>query len=54
MPPLQLAPGFWVCSGSFTASALTVGVLTPIQEEQGTAGEAGDMAETSESSWLWD
>lgn len=44
-PPSQLAPWAWVGSGSFTASALTVGVLTPIQEDQGTPGEVGDMAE---------
>lgn len=45
MPLSQLESGAWVGSGSFTASALTFGVLTPIQEDQGTAGEAGDMAE---------
>lgn len=41
--PSQLAPLAWVGSGSFTASALTVEVLTPIQEDQGTPGEAGDL-----------
>lgn len=44
LPP-QLASWAWVGSGSFPASVLTVGVLTPIQEDQGIPGEAGDMAE---------
>lgn len=41
----QLASWAWVGSGSFSASALTVGVLTPIQEGQGIPGEAEDRAE---------
>lgn len=45
VPPLQLASWDWVGSGSFPASTLTVGVLTPIQEDQGIPGRAGDMAE---------
>lgn len=43
-PPPQFAPWDSVGSGCFVASTLTVGVLTPIQEDQGTPGEAGDMA----------
>lgn len=35
VPPSQLAAWAWVGSGSFTASALTFGVLTPIQEDHG-------------------
>ena len=44
VPPSQFAPWDLVGSGRFIASTLTVGVLTLIQEDQGTPGEAGDMA----------
>lgn len=39
-----MAPWDLVGSGGFVVSALTVGVLATIQEDQGTHGEAGVMA----------
>lgn len=40
----QFAPWDLVVSGRLVAPALSVGVLTPTQEDQGIPGEAGDMA----------
>lgn len=44
VPPSQLALCDLVGGGCFVASGLTIGVLTPIQEDQETPGEAGDTA----------